>query len=90
MPADDDWDEWIDKFVTKIVQILGSEHAKFRLERVAEASQNPENHLIHSEIVTDLKCGSQIYMNSVKVPKKPVEDISIGRMYEAFCANLLD
>jgi hypothetical protein len=84
MPVDEDWDEWIDKFVTKIVQILEREYAECQLERVAKATQKPKNELIHAAIVTDLKYGSQVYLNTVKVPKKPLKSNSIGRIYEAF------
>jgi hypothetical protein len=89
MPADEEWYEWVDKFVAKIVQILGSENAKCKLERVAGASPKPEKELIHAAIVTDLKRGRKIYMNAVKVPKKPHKANSIGRIYATYC-SLLD
>jgi hypothetical protein len=88
MPVDEEWYEWADKFVAKIVQILGSEHAKYELERVARASRKPENELIHAAIVTDLKRGSKIYMNAMKVPKKPHKANSIGRIYARYCSRL--
>jgi len=88
MAADEEWYEWVDKFVAKIVQILGSEHAKCELERVARASRKPENELIHAAIVTDLKRGSKIYMNAMKVPKKPRKANSIGRIYSRYCSHL--
>jgi hypothetical protein len=88
MPVDEEWYEWADKFVAKIVHILGSEHAKYELERVARASRNPENELIHAAIVTDLKRGSKIYMNAMKVPKKPHKANSIGRIYARYCSHL--
>lgn len=88
MPVDEEWYEWADKFVAKIVQILGSEHAKYELEREARASRKPENELIHAAIVTDLKRGSKIYMNAMKVPKKPRKANSIGRIYARYCSHL--
>jgi hypothetical protein len=90
MPADEEWEEWIDRFVTKIVQILGSEYPKCKLERVVKATQKRKNELIHAAIVSDLKCGSRTYVNTVEVQKKPLKDNSIGRLNEAFCSNLLD
>lgn len=90
MPADEEWDKWFDRFVTKIVQILESEHPKCKLEHAAKATQKVENELIHAAIVSDHNCSSRIYMNTVEVPKRPLKDNSIGRLYEAFCPNLLD
>jgi len=87
MPVDEEWYEWADKFVAKIVQILGSEHAKYELELVARAPRKPENELIHAAIVTDLKRGSKIYMNAMKVPKKPHKANSIGRIYARYCSR---
>jgi hypothetical protein len=89
MPADEDWYEWVDKFVAKIVQIHGSENAKCKLERMAKASWKPENELIHAPIVTDLKRCSKIYINTMKIPKKVLKANSIGQIYEAFCSNHL-
>jgi hypothetical protein len=88
MPANEEWYEWVDKFVAKIVQILGSEHAKCELEQVARASRKPEKELIHAAIVTDIKRGSKIYMNAVKVPRKPHKANSIGRIYATYCSPL--
>jgi len=88
MPVDEEWYEWTDKFVAKIVQILGSEHAKYELEREARASRKLENELVHAAIITDLKRGSKIYMNAMKVPKKTRKANSIGRIYARYCSQL--
>jgi hypothetical protein len=86
MPADEEWYEWVDKFVAKIVQILGSEPAKCELERVAGASRKSKKEIIHAAMVTDLKRGRKIYMNAVKVSKKSHKANSIGRIYATYCS----
>ena len=90
MPADEDWDDWIDTFVAKILKVLVSGHAKCQLERVTKASRKPENELIHAAVVTDLKRGSKIYMNAMRIPKKVLKPNSIGQIYDACCSNLMD
>ena len=86
MSADENWDEWIDRFVTKIGQILKSEYHKCKSERAAKATQKPKKELIHTATVG----GNRIYMNTMELPNRPLKVNSIGRMYEDVCSNFLD
>ena len=82
MSANENWDDWINKFVEKIVQILGSEGAQSG-GRIIQ-SQIPENDLIHHLTVTNMISGNQTYMNIVKKPiRRCPKSNSIGKMYEA-------
>jgi len=79
-----DWDDWIDKFISKIEQILGSEVAKCQARGVSTSSKASENDILYTRTVTKIVSGKQLCLDTQKgVRKDTIPAKSIGRLYKS-------
>jgi hypothetical protein len=90
MSVNEDWDNWIDKFVEKIGQIVGSEGIKCEQRSVVSRPQIPDDNLVYTKTITNLVRGSQVYVDTVKKRQKAKSRaMSIGQIYEAAILDLI-
>ena len=88
MSANNDWDNWMNKFIEMVVQMLEKEDAKGHWRPIVIPSQLPENDLLKTRTVARLTNGVQMFVDTVKKPQKGnLKPNSIGRLYKASLPN---
>jgi hypothetical protein len=83
MAADEDWDDWMNKFLERVIQILVNEGAKKQLKPLVIPTQLPENDQAYTMTVTHLTSGNQFADTVMKPQKGNLKPNSIGQINEA-------